>query len=205
MSTKEPLVLDNLKSGKSLWIGFLALIIIGLFNKFFVDPLALLMGITPDLINFSDISQSQLWSALLLAPIIEELVFRNHLKLDKKQFYTAALIPLAVSMVFNLSSWVIIISIIVGILILVFSNKLISFLREDIWYKILFVVTALMFSFMHFPAIENDNLYSRVLIVLLAFFPLACLLGFIRIKVGLAAAMVAHSMANLLTMLLNQF
>jgi membrane protease YdiL (CAAX protease family) len=158
--------------------------------------------------TFGNISSLALLSALVFAPIIEEIIFRTHLSGRSIHSWSLLLMLCAVLIAnFNHNRTVMIVFffILVPAMILVlFSTKAMMFIFRK-YFNYTFYITALLFSLMHFTAVNKDvQSWSQSLgITLFAFFPVAIVFGLVRRKYGLVFSILTHCINNILVLTLN--
>lgn len=187
---------------KILAIAFLAEIA---FTYLISDPIAMRLGVTGFDDTFSTVDNFSIWSALLIAPIIEELLFRFHLS-GKREHAYCFLIPLFITMLVFITYWYF--CLIGAIIFLVFiRGEAYKFpekkeLSSTLFYTI-FIITAVMFSSLHYVNIVVENEMLAIFLVIIALTPSALLFGYVRYKKGLLYAIVFHSLSNLTTFILN--
>ena len=181
------------------------LVIIKIYNFLIVDNIFFTLGINSTSSNFQNISIIGFISAIFIAPIIEEIIFRTHLNFKKKHFFGLILMLLAFAVVFNSSGWYFtVIAVSLSILILVFHDKF-QYLIQVRYQKGTFIVTSILFCLIHYSYLNeyNFSVLEKIGLLLLHYLPLSLFLGVLRKKSGLVPSMGAHSLNNFLSILGN--
>lgn len=192
----------NIHFFKVLTILYIAIIA---YTYLISDPIAMSLGVKGYDRAFSDLDSVSIWSALLIAPIIEELIFRFHLSGRREHAYFFLIPMIIVMFVFN-SFWYIFFLGAVLFMIRMWwegrqeSNK--KNLSNFLFYTMV-IITTLIFTSLHFITVVTDDEMLAIFSVILALTPSALLFSFIRYKKGLVYAMVFHSLSNFTTIFLN--
>lgn len=189
---------------KKLYTLVFTLLGILIINYLVSDPISRMLEIPIFTRGFNDLSSSQKWSAIIIAPIVEEVVFRNHLKINRKSVLTLSLIPIfGVITFYELGNFVVYIGLILAVLLFVFVVKFFHFLNTQIGYRITFFLSSLCFCLMHLNIIGTKWIWSGLFICVISYFPLAMALGYFRVRYGLPIAMLSHALNNFLILILN--
>lgn len=185
-----------------LSILYLAIIV---YTYLISDPIAMRLGVKGYDDTFSTIDSFSIWSALLIAPIIEELLFRFHLSGQRAHAYFF-LIPLIIVMfVFKTYWYIFLLGAILFLIRMWWEEKKEpgkKNLSTFLFYTIV-IITSLIFASLHFINVVTDNETLAIFLVIMALTPAALLLSFIRYKKGLVYAMVFHCISNFITLFLN--
>tara|TARA_B100000378_G_scaffold68420_1_gene51538 strand:- start:2064 stop:2702 length:639 start_codon:yes stop_codon:yes gene_type:complete len=195
----------NFKNRPSWAIDFILFFCIVIFALFISDPLLRVIGIDFRNYTFKRMQTTQIISAFVLAPIIEEIIFRTHLSFKQSHHFGVLLFTIACSLQFRHQGWFYLS--IFGVIFL-----LISFLYEKSHViisikhpRITFWFTSVVFCFFHFPYLsEYDlNLLTKVGLLLLGYLPLSLYLGYLRKSQGLIFSIMAHSFFNFFSVIGN--
>lgn len=151
------------------------------------------------------------FSVIIFVPIIEEFIFRLHLKY--RSWVINILLPIVLIIIsgflINISSTIVMISIIIIglfilILFIIYNQKITSYLKQ-IWdrkFNVVFYTTTLLFALMHITNYEF-SLSVILLAPLLIFsqFVGGFLIGYLRIKAGFIWGVALHMSGNAILML----
>ncbi|WP_186757383.1 CPBP family glutamic-type intramembrane protease [Echinicola salinicaeni] len=187
---------------KTILILYLILMV---YNHFIVDSIAYYFEVTGETPDFQSSDWEDLLGLLIIAPFLEELIFRAYLSGYVKH-YLFIVIPIIISSLLNFS-WIIWIILFSGALITLFYMESINgkdgskISKKLLYLSILFI--SVLFAFSHLKTIEGDSDLNRYLVVLMAFVPGGIFLSCIRLEKGLWTAMLFHSLINFTVLSLN--
>lgn len=182
-----------------LFLGVLA------YTYLISDPLAAYYGISGYQDSLVDLTIIAVLSALVAAPVLEELIFRSYLSGYKKDYLL--ILPAIAVASFILSEYV--------VLILAFSAVvLLAFFIEQRRGKhenrvsmpllvISFAFTSLLFCFSHYKSVETDSETFKFGFTIIGLMPAAFFFGIVRYKNGIPAAMFWHGFFNFSVLFLN--
>ena len=178
-----------------------------------VDPATEFIGGVVTKVGYQSASPILISSALLIAPFFEEFVHRGFLSV--KSFY---FIPFILSLLFLSIRVSFIFGSIIPTLIgssLVGFFTFIAFVKRDLRliiiifrknFRLYFYAIAIVFSVIHLTSNDlNEGLAICSFKVFIDYFPGAVILGYIRVKYGIAVSIAFHSIHNALVLLLNQW
>jgi hypothetical protein len=169
------------------------------------DVIAVLLGVGGFDQSFGQMDNLSIWSALLIAPVIEELLFRFHLS-GKRYHGCFFLIPLISLMIVFRELWffgLLAISLFLGYMIWdskKYPEK--ANLSKGMFYTI-FILTAIIFAALHYGNVEAENQLMAIGMVVIAITPASLLYGYIRYKKGLQYSMAVHGISNFTIITLN--
>lgn len=178
------------------------------YQYLFVDHIAHYFGDTlyKKKINFHEYD---IWiSAIILAPIIEEALFRLPLT-EKEKYNWILIVP---TIIFSIVSFFVFKPFLIIALLLIGYSFFCIFYKSITIPKLystnrLLIVTfvSIAFSFMHIVLYLDGtlSLIQQILLVFLAYLPLSFALAYTRIRFGFKYAIVLHSFLNLSTIILN--
>ena len=182
------------------------LFIIKIYNFLVVDKIFFSLDIGSNLSNFQNISIIGFISAIFIAPIIEETIFRTHLSFNKKHFFGVFLMLLTFAIFFSLTGgWIYAIIVIsIGTLFLVFHNKF-RYLIQERYHNGTYIFTSILFCIINYSYLKgyNFSVIVKIGLLLLHYLPLSLYLGVISKKFGLVSSMGAHSVNNFLSIIGN--
>lgn len=148
---------------------------------------------------------SQIISAFILAPIIEEVIFRIYLSFKEEHYFGVLLFVIASALQFYQLGWFYLFILgIIFLLILLFYEKsriIISIKHPEIT----FWVTSVVFCFFHYSYLSeySFNLLPQIGLLLLGYLPLSLYLGYIRNKQGLIISIIAHCLFTFISVIGN--
>ena len=172
-----------------------------LYNYLVVDQFSFYFGLEGAERSFSSLSFVAILSAILVAPALEEALFRwVLLKGDRMKFYIYMLFSICI--LFFINSYFGCVLLISFFCLLLVVNKLKS--ESDFLFKVFLVIAALTFSVVHIPVVDAPRLWVGFLIALMAFFPIGLFFSFSRIRFGLKYSILVHSLYNLLILGINE-
>ncbi len=171
-----------------------------LYNYFVVDKISLHYGLTGGMRSFSDLSTISVLSAIVIAPLIEESVFRGVLvKNDGIKFYMYIFLSVLVCLFIDVFSGIILSCAFLGLFLLFLKRK-----GEFDWIFVAFVIFgAITFCLVHVPVIGAPTYQINLFVSLLAFLPVGLFLSFSRVKYGLRYSILLHGLYNLIILCLN--
>lgn len=176
------------------------------------DPISGWLGNSSDQVTFESIDIIKLISAIFIAPAFEEVIVRGFLTTKPTYYWTLPVFITfgCINCYFFKDYWFFTIFLVclLGVLLIFFSQNrkrlMVRVFRKN--YHFYFYVTALLFSFIHIVNMNPDlSLVARASILLVSFFPIAVLLGFIRVKYGLLYSILFHTLLNIGTLIINSF
>lgn len=193
-------MLPNLNLSKPTELAIFVLILIS--NFLIGDPLSSYLGAEAYTKGMLQLSNVELLSALVLAPVLEELIFRTHLTQNKKfQFTIPIMIIVAVISLSAYGQWVLVMGVVIFFVTIYFLSK--SKFEHTRYFVALFFGTALIFTLMHMPNFHSRSTTGDLIIALVSLFPMAVFFGYMRFKYGLVFSILTHSINNLLVLGLN--
>ena len=182
------------------------LTILWLYSYIVVDRIAVLLGNRAHTDSFSDLSVIEIVSALLFAPVIEEVVGRTCLSGKPSHAWGLPLMLLFCTITFkSLGVGFLLVSFmaILVLSILMIRKRVLAFIFR-IHYNKTFYFVSIVFAISHFFVIdEGVNLYSKIVLVLVAYLPLSLIFGYIRVKYGLVYSIFAHMLNNVAVLSIN--
>jgi hypothetical protein len=182
-----------------LYISFFFLLI--LYNFLIVDKVSFHYNLVGGMEKISTSSTLSLISAILLAPIIEESVFRWALIRNNLIKYPIYMIISAILFLFiNKFLGVAILAIYAMLLIL----KLWKNDEREVFFNIFILVSALSFCFVHIPVIKAETWSINVFISILAFLPIGIFFSLTRIQFGIKYSILSHAVYNSLILITNE-
>ncbi|TDB58086.1 CPBP family glutamic-type intramembrane protease [Arundinibacter roseus] len=164
--------------------------------------------------SLNDFSNNNFIVAIILAPIIEELVFRGFLNFKKINFYISiflliGMVPMFMNFKVNIyiTSIIYITCIFCGILISKIENKNIesSILKMKTNYRATVYVSVMIFGFTHITNYENITL-NQILFSPITLFPqllAGFLYSYLRVNYGLIFSITLHSLDNFFVVLVT--
>ena len=189
---------------------FIVLVLLLVYNFSIADSLSEHYNLTIHKNNISFAEYDIWFSAIFLAPIIEESLFRLPLSENENLNWMLFFPFLIFSIVaFFTFQYFLIISILLFLYVVyqifIKSNTFTQFYVKNKYLVIVFVSVA--FSFAHIVLLSNEPLlpWDKLLLVLVAYFPISIALAYFRIKNGILTAILFHSSVNLSTIILNNF
>lgn len=165
------------------------------------DPIASFFGISSNEQVFNDYELKGIIRVLIIAPILEELLFRIHLSGQRNHAWGSLLMIIPISLIFNLG-WIIIILLLFGGFIVLFYEKF-SEIISDKFFNLVFYISSFLFALAHFPVIDANTIYGRFLIIIIAYFPIGIYFGYMRKKYGLSISVCTHSLLNFSVLAIN--
>jgi membrane protease YdiL (CAAX protease family) len=178
-------------------------ILILIYTYFVSDPVFQFYEIEGYDDSFKDLDKVGVFSALLIAPVLEEFIFRGYLTGYRKHFLF--IIPQIIILFIVLDDYFILILLLSALLIFLFyydkrrSENIIS--NQLLYFSIFF--TSILFSLIHYKNFQIDSLNFSLTLSLIAFLPGALFLAYVRYKKGLVYSILVHFLFNLLTLTIN--
>jgi len=182
---------------------FIFFILILIYTYFVSDPVFQFYEIEGYDDSFRDLDKVGVFSALLIAPVLEEFIFRGYLTGYRKHFLF--IIPQIIILFIVLDDYFILILLLSALLIFLFyydkrrSENIIS--NQLLYFSIFF--TSILFSLIHYKNFQIDSLNFSLTLSLIAFLPGALFLAYVRYKKGLVYSVLVHFLFNLLTLTIN--
>ncbi|MBS9523749.1 CPBP family intramembrane metalloprotease [Litoribacter alkaliphilus] len=169
------------------------------------DVIAMKLGVGGFDKSFAQMDQLSIVSALLIAPVVEELLFRFHLSGKRSHAYFFLISLAALYLIFFEYWFIYLFTAAVFIACLMWESKKTpdNPLLSRPFYLIIFVMTAIIFSALHFVNVEAENKLLALFMVIFALTPSALFFGYVRYKKGLKYSMIIHSLSNLAILSLN--
>ena len=180
---------------------FLLFFLLILYNFLIVDKVSFHFNLLGGMEKVSTSSTLSLISAILLAPIIEESVFRWALIRKNLIKYPIYMIISAIIFLFINSYLGVTILAIYSILLIL---KLWKNDEREVFFNIFILVSALSFSLVHVPVIKAETLSISVLISILAFLPIGIFFSLTRIQFGIKYSILSHAVYNSLILITNE-
>jgi hypothetical protein len=171
------------------------------FVYFITDPISTFFGDTSHTKTFGDFDLIGIFSALMFAPVIEEVTFRMHLSGQKKHAW-GVLLMLVTFTLFMKLGWALVALLLFGGFIFIYYDEFAEFISVR-YYNPVFYITAFLFSLAHINNIDSHILLHYKIIIILTYLPIGIYFGYIRKKYGLVMAILAHSFYNLSVLTLN--
>lgn len=197
---------NKLDQIKILRLFIISTIIIFCYQYLLIDPLAIKMGVGGMDIGFSNSDNLTIISALLLAPILEELFSRGFLTGKRNHFWFFFLQPLIGAFMFKEFSWFFLGTGLLFLVVLLWEQHRDpeqNYISRSLFY-FSFLFAALFFTLLHYENIESQSLEITLAFTFAAILPAALLFGWIRFQGGLRYSMTAHALFNLITITLNE-
>lgn len=178
-----------------------------------VDPATEFIGGQITKVSYQSASPVLILSALFIAPFFEEFIHRGFLSVKSFYFipFILFLLFLSIHVFFIFGS---IIPILIGSCLVGFFI-FIAFVKRDLRliviifrknFRLYFYLVAIVFSASHLTSNDlNEGLAICSFKVFIDYLPGAVILGYIRVKYGIAISIAFHSIYNALVLLLNQW
>lgn len=173
-----------------------------IFNYLVSDKISAILGLEGYKKSFSDMNNLAIISALVIAPIIEESIFRYSL-LRGNNYKFFIYISFCLIIVLFINIWI-------GV-ILLFGFSVLSFLyfyflktESKLRFIFFIILSAITFSIMHIPAINGETIWINTLVVSVSLFPIGLFFCLVRSDFGFEVAILAHFTYNLLTLSFNE-
>ncbi|PZX61347.1 CAAX prenyl protease-like protein [Algoriphagus ratkowskyi] len=191
-------ILDIMNEKLKFVIVFFGLII---YNFVFVDKISFHFGLEGNTKAFSSLTLISIISAIVIAPILEESIFRwVLLKNEMIKYYLYILYSLCIILFIDVNTGVILLLFFSGGLLLLHKVKEESSL---IFYVFIFF-GAITFSLIHIPVISGSSLRINLIIAISAFLPIGFFLSLIRTKFGLIYSILLHCVYNVIILSVNE-
>jgi len=184
----------------------LLLLCIVLFTSFVIDPiLAYYLDVTGAKDTFISLTSLETISAIIIAPVIEEIIFRTHLSFKRKHFYGIFFLIVYVGIIFNtfvVVTFIFVAAVLLFVLIFYEQTLKIVIVKNQ---KLTFFATSILFGCSHFFLLDayDFGFFLKFTVLMLYYLPIAFLLGKIRKNHKLIFPMAAHSLYNVLTLFVN--
>ncbi len=190
---KNPIVI---KQEKFNWFLFFKLFIF----SFIIDIgilgigrfLSLLLDLPPVEKTFEITSLADfIGGGVIFAPILEELIFRLPLRMNKTNFAISGFLVLVIGIISTLKgtiNWA------DSIFVLIFIFSLLCFLKK-IPFKYFFYLSALLFGLAHLFNYTDANCFMLFFIIATIILS-ATIFGFLRIKYGIQYSILFHMLSN---------
>lgn len=146
-------------------------------------------------------SSLAIFSALIVAPFIEESVFRYSLQKNNiYKFFIYMILTILILTFINLY---------IGLFLLLafgyFSLQGFKLKTEsDTAFKAFVILSALTFSLCHIPMINGPSSWKSGLIVIVSLFPVGLFFSYIRIESGFKYSIFTHILYNLIILTINE-
>lgn len=154
--------------------------------------------------SFRDLDRVGVFSGLLIAPVLEELIFRGYLTGYRKHFLF--IIPQIIIILIILHDYYFILALLFSaFLMFIFyydkrrNDSRIS--QQTLYFSVFF--TSVLFSIIHYQNFAIDSLSFSLALSLIAFLPGALFLVYVRYHGGLVYSIIAHFLLNLSTLIIN--
>ena len=183
-----------------------ALILNFAYQYLLIDPMAIRLGVGGMDKAFSNSNTITIFSALILAPILEELLVRGYMSGKYIHFWFFFILPIIGALVF-MNFWWLMIGI--GLVFLIWAllkykkNPDQTYISSGLFYTT-YIFTALFFAILHIENIETDSIFQKVTFCMISLTPGALLFGWIRYQGGLHYSIILHGLYNLITISLNE-
>ncbi len=176
----------------------------------FADPISVILIPKHNYPTYENTDILRIISALFIAPIIEEVTARGFLTTKAAYYWTVPtflIFGCATNLItkefesFTIFSLYFLIIMIPSFLP---SKKkiIVKLFRKN--YYLYFYSTALLFSLLHSGNFDSNLFFPlKFLVLVISYFPIAALMGFIRVKHGLKNSILFHSLLNLGTLAIN--
>ncbi|WP_291783874.1 CPBP family glutamic-type intramembrane protease [Cecembia sp.] len=197
---------QKLYKHKIIWYSIYATLIIFCYQYILIDPIAIKLEIGGLDKGFSNSDSIDILSALLLAPVLEELLSRGFLSGKRKHFIFLFIQPLLGMLIFG-TYWWLFLGIGFGFLVWIIHER--NQRPDDVYlssalFYASFIFTTLVFTILHVGNVESSSIALDWTFTILGILPAAILFGWVRYQAGLAFSMLTHGIFNLLTISLNE-
>lgn len=198
---------NNLQNRLS-WQKIILFLIVCVFYNLIISHLVSLFATLKQPLKqdtFYNISSLTLVSALVIAPFIEELIFRGFLSTKRAYLFSIPILLPIIFYAFHFNGYALVV---VGILslifvILCFNVKSFDFIHTR-FFSVLVIFSCLSFCLAHIIVMEKYfNFQTAFLSSILVFTPLAYLLAKVRMIYGIVYSILAHSLHNIFMLGLN--
>lgn len=155
--------------------------------------------------TFYNISSLTLVSALVVAPFIEELIFRGFLSTKRAYYFTIPILLPIIFYAFHFNRYALAIVGILSLLFVIvcFNAKSFDFIYTRL-FNVLVIFSCLSFCLAHIIVMEKYFSFQTALLSsILVFTPLAYLLAKVRMIYGIVYSILAHSLHNIFMLGLN--
>jgi uncharacterized protein len=183
-----------------------------LIGYLIADPVKKYYGISANIDpTFSNTSTIRITSAIIFAPIIEEVLHRGFLSVKGKFLWSLLLCLVFMGVQAIIQNYQFLSFFYFGLffcllLALIYSKNasriIVSIFRNHFTVYFYFVVIA--FSVSHFSDIQNEiGMIDKITILVISYFPIAVILGYLRLKFGLKYSILFHALINLGVLSIN--
>lgn len=198
--TKQQLAFLSILAYESLYLAY---------TYFVADPISL--HLEADGFLDSEITPLIVIFSIFLVPILEELICRSYLNRKIQHLWVFPLCLGFYGLIFSFSYPTI--SILLGVLILLTLairfflpfNKIKLALKSN--FSFFFYFSSFLFAFAHIPAIHSENVslsfFTKLTVVMVSLFPMAIILGHIRVLFGLRYSILLHCINNGSILIIN--
>ncbi len=168
------------------------------------NPISNKLEASIPIITFHELNLYGIINILIIAPVIEEFLFRIHLSGEKKHIWAVFLMIISFVFVFipDLFLWFLIIILLFGGFFILYYEEFSSIMTGKL-FNLLFYVSCILFALMHFHQVDAETIPVKIMVVLIFFFPLGFYFGYIRKSYGLVSSIIAHSLYNLSVLIIN--
>lgn len=215
---KKPTLLKLSRDKNSLKKDFLWLLVIDIIFAIFIALIFMFLiefklikeYKTQDLLKEYGVLTSFIF-ACICAPLLEEFIFRWHLRKRYATIYFVFLSVAGIIIYFIDASWinflVFLISFIIAALIISYYVKQSQTKKHILWkrlYPIVFYFSALIFGFVHLSNFQGLTIQDPAFIIYMSSQTFGGLsLGYLRVKYGLMYSILSHSCFNLIALILT--
>jgi hypothetical protein len=173
-----------------------------IYNFLFADTIAGFFQTDSHTKTFASIGWTGVLSALILAPVIEEFVFRKGLSGKPQDLKYVVIMPIPLMF---LNFWL---GLVIWLSLLLYffggQNKNFNVPLKGHLYNVLVFSSAVIFSIMHVITIDDiDSILIKIMLCLVAFLPTALYLTYVRVRYGFIYAILAHALLNGIALSLN--
>lgn len=181
---------------------FLVFLFLILFNYLVADKVSANFGLEGFKKSISDMDNLALLSALVIAPLLEESLFRYSLtKGNNYKYFIYLLMCVLIVLFINIWSGIILL---LGFSVLAYLHFSLFKTESRFQFIIFLFMSAITFSIVHIPAINGENIFINMYVVSLSLFPIGLFFCIIRNDFGFGFAIFTHFTYNLLTISLNE-
>ena len=163
------------------------------------------LKLVPSITLNSEIIKNNFVIIILIAPIIEEAIFRLSLKF--KPIYLALSLSLFFSFFFidslNNTTLLLLVCFVFSILLIIFQKRDLKIYLNNFWnrkFPVIFYSSAILFAIMHLTIFEFSSMWQIFVVPFLILANLSCglIYGFIRIRFGILYTILLHITNNLI-------
>ncbi|MBS9773579.1 MAG: CPBP family intramembrane metalloprotease [Tenacibaculum sp.] len=177
-----------------------------LYGYLIVDNFKIWLGISP--YNGAKVGFGVIISAVVIAPIVEEILFRFGLRKNN-----SAIIFQFMPIIINFIVFYYYFKNLILIPFIIFSYAVFLFIRNiknlELVYEnnkiFWWIINCLIFSLCHTFYLDDEsiNSYQKILILFITYVPVSICLIYLRVNFGILHAILLHSLDNLFTLILN--